>query len=123
MNLFQIFFIPAFLFTALAFLTIGAKKDRSVKSRILWCLTWVLGAAAIAAPEYSSKVAEFLGIGRGTDLLLYIALIFGLIVIRYFYMRIKRLESQMTVLARSSALEHPIHGHPMENIDEPNNGK
>ena len=120
MNLFQIFFIPVFLITALAFLIVGAKKDRSVKNRILWCLIWVLGAVAIAAPEYSTRVAVFLGIGRGTDLFLYIALILGLIVIRYFYLRMKRLESHVTILARHFALGQPKRGIHAENTDESN---
>jgi hypothetical protein len=49
----------------------GAGARRTALRRIGLFLLVVLAAAAIAFPGLTQTVADFLGVGRGTDLLLY----------------------------------------------------
>ena len=116
MNLFQIIFIPVCLVAAIAALMLGEKRGVSKQGRTLWTLLWILGAATIAAPQHSTKIAAFLGIGRGTDLILYMAVIVALIVIRYFYLRMNHLEALITQLARQLALNNPVQGTVKDEI-------
>lgn len=74
----------------------------------------VFGVAAIALvgiglaifPELSTRVAAFLHVGRGTDLILYFAVLAGLFVASNFYLRFKRHEEALIALARQSAMDH-----------------
>ncbi len=62
------------------------------------------GITLIVIPDLASRVAATLGVGRGTDLLLYFAVIGGLFVAAHFYFRTKVLESQIVALTRAIAL-------------------
>lgn len=56
-------------------------------------------------PDWSTAVAQALGVGRGADLLFYIAhLAFAYIAFAY-YLKFKDLESQMTRVVRTLALD------------------
>ena len=62
------------------------------------------GIIAVAFPDFTTRVANFLGIGRGVDLLLY-----GLIVVFIGYaitssVRVRRMDRDLTILARKIAL-------------------
>ena len=72
--------------------------------RLAVALLLLLGMVSVAVPELTTTVANFLGIGRGVDLLLY-----GFIVVVLGYgisttSRLRRMERDVTVLARKIAL-------------------
>ena len=57
-------------------------------------------------PDLSSEIASFLHVGRGTDLIFYLALLAGLFVASNFYFRFKRQEEMLIALTRQSAIDH-----------------
>ena len=59
---------------------------------------------AIAVPDLPGLAARALGIGRGADLVFYLAILAGLVACRYFYNRYRRLENVVTELARAIAI-------------------
>jgi len=61
-------------------------------------------AAAIAWPESTQIVAEWLGIGRGADVVLYLAVLAGVFLSLYFYGRIVRQQRRLTALVRHLAI-------------------
>jgi small membrane protein len=63
-----------------------------------------LGALAVLFPNYTSVVAGFLGIGRGTDLLLYAFVVFALFYVVHQYRRQLWQEKTITDLARALTL-------------------
>jgi hypothetical protein len=67
-----------------------------------------LGAVLVVFPALTSRVALFLGVGRGTDLLLYLAIVAGLFVCANLYFQIKRHEARIAELSRAIALQRPI---------------
>jgi len=62
-----------------------------------------LGIFFILFPEYTNKIAKWLGVGRGADLLFYICILFFLFIILKLFSRIRRLEDKMTELIRQQA--------------------
>jgi hypothetical protein len=67
-----------------------------------------LAAAAIVSilnPGLTTKVANFLGVGRGTDLLLYALTAVFLYVVAGVYLKFRDVERQLTVLARRHAID------------------
>ena len=72
--------------------------------RVLLALFALVTAAAILFPTILSRVAALLGVGRGTDLLLYLLVIAFLSFIATTYRRLKATDRRITELTRELAL-------------------
>lgn len=84
---------------------VGTKRLSGLQTVGVIALT-LIGIGLAVFPALSSRVAEFLHVGRGTDLILYLALLAGLFIASNFYFRFKRHEEALIALARRSALDH-----------------
>ncbi len=104
MTLFQVVFVPICAFLAAkAFLRIF-NSGSSKLSGLFWGLLWTGAAVTILWPGVTSDFARLLGIGRGADLVMYFAILGGIMVTRYFYNRCRRLENTLTQLVRERAI-------------------
>ncbi|MBC5800145.1 MAG: DUF2304 domain-containing protein [Candidatus Eremiobacteraeota bacterium] len=65
----------------------------------------VVGLAFVIFPQLASYTAHVLGVGRGTDLLVYVSIIAGLFVSAHLYFRSKHQEWQIIELTRALALQ------------------
>jgi small membrane protein len=65
-----------------------------------------LGIALAAFPDLSTDVARRLGVGRGTDLVFYFALLAGMFCISNLYFRFKKQEEILVELIRQNAIDH-----------------
>jgi small membrane protein len=83
----------------------GTKRLSGFQILIVASVT-MCGILLVVFPNASTRVANLLGIGRGTDLILYLAVIGGLFIASNFYFRFKRQEAALIALARQSAIEH-----------------
>ncbi|MBP5641054.1 MAG: DUF2304 domain-containing protein [Victivallales bacterium] len=72
--------------------------------RMFFLLQFVLGIVFVIWPDLTTKIAEIVGVGRGTDLLLYVLVVFvyfsGLCILGKF----RQLEHQQTLLVRELAV-------------------
>jgi small membrane protein len=73
-------------------------------------LVWLLAALAISDPNLLQYVANFIGIGRGADVVLYCFALLFLVVSFYFYARYVRLQRQVTRIIRHLAIEEAQRG-------------
>jgi len=89
----------------------AAARTRAWKRLILIALLCV-AVVSILQPELTTRAANVLGVGRGTDLLLYLLTAVFLYVAMGFYLKFKDVERQLTLLARRQAL-----GDAIANID------
>ena len=75
-----------------------------VIGRILFIIQFILGTLAICFPEFTSRVANLLGVGRGADLILYLLVLMfyaaGFILLVKFRLQ----ERKITELARHIAI-------------------
>jgi small membrane protein len=98
--------IQALLVTSLFIAAIVASFI--LKAKLAWRLiALALFLAAIVFvlfPDLTTIVANRLGVGRGTDLLLYVSLIAGLHAILLLYLRTRDLEKRMTEHVRATGL-------------------
>jgi hypothetical protein len=100
---FQIAAVVAVIIIAFFILRGGGARHQAVR-RILLVL-FVLGAGvSVFFPQLLTALANLVGIGRGTDLLLYIMVIAFLGFAATTYRRTRQLESQITELSRRIAL-------------------
>jgi hypothetical protein len=72
--------------------------------RIAFFLFIVANAFAVLFPSLVTDVAHFLGVGRGTDLVLYLLVLAVGFLALNTYMRFRSLERKLTDLARTVAL-------------------
>ena len=81
----------------------AAARTRAWKRLILVALLCV-AIVSILRPELTTKAANLVGVGRGTDLLLYLLTAVFLYVVTGFYLKFKDVERQLTLLVRQLAL-------------------
>jgi hypothetical protein len=88
-------------------------KQRSLY-RLTILLLGCLGLLLVWKPELSQRLADFLGVGRGTDLVLYLSTVTLITAGVMLYSRIRKLEEQQTQLIRKISLleaNQPPHEH------------
>jgi hypothetical protein len=104
LNLFQWIVVP---FLSLLFLhsLILMARGTHWRSAGIRAILWFAAAAAVLRPEMTAQIAKALGIGRGTDLVLYFFIIACMGAALYFYGRIMKLETAITALVRQLALQ------------------
>src|SRR3954452_15354692 len=74
--------------------------------RLLAALFFLLAVGFVMFPNSTSYVAQFLGVGRGTDLLLYLTIFAGVHSCLLLYMRSRRIERKLTELVRELAIRN-----------------
>ena len=86
-----------------------AMKVRSKSIPLVWALVWTgvwIGFAVIVVlPQTTDFLALSLGIGRGVDLVVYLAITALFYATFRILVRIENLEQQLTKLVRSAALK------------------
>lgn len=95
-------FLLVFLFTA--FLLYWKIFQNRLINRLLLLGALSLAVILIVWPDLSTRVANWLGVGRGTDLLLYLSIVTVLFVLLMMYAKIKKLEETITSLIRDKAI-------------------
>lgn len=91
-------------------LVIGWYSYRKLRSSyvdaILIFLFIAAGLIVVFAPDLSTKVAHFLGVGRGADLIFYISILFFAFLIMKLYARTRRLEQMLTKFIRDESIKN-----------------
>lgn len=75
-----------------------------LRDRVLYFIIGCGGMIAVLDPSLTSRAAQFLGIGRGTDLILYIFVMFSLLHVVSLSTQLRRMERQITILNRRCAI-------------------
>jgi hypothetical protein len=106
MTLFQWTFGTLCALVALRHVIRIVRGDGSRLAGIFWGLLWTGAAVTIFRPGVTGDLAALFGIGRGADLVMYLGLLAGIVVTRYFYSRTRRLENLIAELVRAEAIRH-----------------
>lgn len=81
-------------------------RERAITGRwlILWLLFWVASGAVVAAPEITTRIAALVGVGRGADLALYLAVL-GLYYLLFRVMvKLERVEKDISKIVEEVAI-------------------
>lgn len=90
---------------AAAFFLVRSRGARHQAIRRVLLMVFVIAAASsVFVPEWWTRAANLVGIGRGTDLLLYLLVMVFLAFVATTYRRFRQLEEQNTELARAIAI-------------------
>lgn len=75
-----------------------------LRDRALYVVIGSCGVVTVLVPSLTSRAARLIGVGRGTDLLLYIFVLFSLLNVVSLSTQLRRMERQITLLIRQSAI-------------------
>jgi len=81
------------------------KKEISIWLFLIWLAFWIVVAVIDIFPEIIAYIAFYVGVGRGVDLVLYLAIFTLLYTVFKFYIRINKIEKNISEIVRKVAIE------------------
>ncbi len=93
---------------AIIYLYHKISQKKSPGFYILWVIIWLFIIIFAFVPELSGYVASFFGIDRGLDFLLIVAVVLMFYLIFKLYMKIDKLQQDITKIVREIALNNEI---------------
>lgn len=107
-----------FLVVAVAAIAHVVQKRRSgafgPKGMVFWILFWLAVVVAVLWPTSTQILADVIGIGRGVDLVIYVAIVTLFYLIFKLHLKIEATSRDMTKLVRRNALEHAEKNNPQQ---------
>ncbi|MFH1286165.1 MAG: DUF2304 domain-containing protein [Candidatus Magasanikbacteria bacterium] len=103
--IFQVLFL---LFVFFAILSVLKRRKEGLlgpKGMFFWIIFWAAAATAVLWPNSTTILANYLGIGRGTDLVVYVSLAIMFFVIFRLHIKIESIGRDVTKVVRKEALE------------------
>jgi hypothetical protein len=89
---------------AAIFAYVGSRKQLSGVQLFVVGLFLMAGAAGVVFQDMTMRIAAYLHVGRGADLLLYFAVLCGVLISANFYFRFKETERLLVELVRKMAI-------------------
>jgi small membrane protein len=86
----------------------GSRRRLSAGQLLLVALFFGAGVGLVLFPSLATAAAQALNVGRGADLLLYFAVLSGVMVTANFYFRLKQNERILIEIVRQLALLSPL---------------
>lgn len=105
MLLFQILFTLFSLVILAIIVRRFSKQELSGRAAGFWGLIWMLGLIVVLQPQVASQLATLLGIGRGSDLILYVAIIVLFFMIFKVQISVEKMKISLARIVRHYALE------------------
>ena len=96
------------LFLAFSFLMVLLVMKGHLAGRLFFIVQFFVGAVFVVFPDLSSQIGKLLGVGRGTDLVLYFLVVLFYMTVLLFIAAIRRLERRQTIILRQLALKDAI---------------
>jgi len=110
LNPFQLVFAPLCALLAVRALIRAWNQRVPRRVGIVAFLIWSAAATGIAYPMIAMDAARLVGISRGADLVMQLAILAGVGVCFYFYQRGRQLENLITELVRREAVRNAHFG-------------
>ena len=101
----QIVLVIAVILVSLVLMRGGSNARHLAIRRVMLMVFAVAAALSIFFPETLTRVASYLGVGRGTDLVLYATIVCFFVFMSTTYQRFRTMETTLTKLSRRIALD------------------
>lgn len=98
--------IIAFIFFALSRTALKYKKNEITgRELLIWAVFWLLVGLAALAPQKTDVLAQWLGVSRGADLLVYLSIIVLFYLVFKIIVRLEKMDREITKVVRKNALD------------------
>ncbi len=101
----QLLLILFFLFALVKVIGRFKAGELSWGATVGWALFWVVATVVVLLPDSTAFFAKIVGIGRGTDLVVYIAVALLFFIIFRLTIKIELLNRDITKLTRKISLQ------------------
>lgn len=108
MTLFQWLMAPLMTASAIVCLLRVRRGSLPRFGGFAWAAIWTGGALLILEPGLTTRISSVLGIGRGADLVFYLAVVGGLYALLALYRRVRQMEIALTELGREQAIRDAV---------------
>ncbi len=82
----------------------------SLREAVAWSFLWIAAGVVIALPQTTTVVANFFGVGRGSDFIIYGSVVALFILVFKIFVAIDKLDRKLTDIVQKDALkEIPKH--------------
>lgn len=108
----QIFLVIFIVFFLSRVYLRSREKVISTKTAIFWILVWAIALIGVILPTTTSKIAAFFGVGRGVDVILYLAISLLFYLVFRLYVMIEDVRREITSLVREIALANSVKKKP-----------
>ena len=105
MTLIQIILLVAVVILLLLYLKFFRN---TLLQRTLFIFVFAAGVVAVVFPELTNRVANFVGVGRGADLLLYLMVIIFYFAFIILYRKLNRIQETQTEIIREISIRNAI---------------
>ncbi len=105
--MFQFFLIVFSLYAIARSFRQYSQKQVSKYWVVVWSVLWLVVAGVALMPQATDRVAAFAGVGRGADLLVYLAVTFLLYAVLRLMLRQQKMSEEITELVRKIAIDNP----------------
>ena len=78
----------------------------SISSFLAWLLLWLIVLVVFWQPATASYLANFLGIGRGADLIIYLSIIIIFYLLFKIFVHLNKIETEITKIIREDAIKN-----------------
>ncbi len=104
MLLIQIVLVVFFLFAILKVFGRYRTNDLRLFGLIFWTVFWIAAGLVVLWPNSTMQLANLLGVGRGVDAIIYLALALLFFIFFRITVQVERLSRDVTKLTRKIAL-------------------
>lgn len=78
----------------------------SARASFFWILIWIAALIGVSLPQTTTRIAEFFGVGRGVDIIVYFSLTILFYLVFRIYVMIEDIKEEITFLVRKIALQN-----------------
>src|SRR3972149_8009118 len=104
----QILLLAFILFALSRVILRSREKILSNQASLFWIFIWLAALVGILLPATTTRIAEFFGVGRGVDVIVYISLSLLFYLVFRIYVMIEDLRHEITYIVREKALQKPL---------------
>lgn len=101
----QILLLAFILFALSRVILRSREKILSSKTAMFWIFIWLAALVGILMPATTTRIAEFFGVGRGVDVIVYISLSLLFYLVFRIYVMIEDLRHEITSMVRHISLK------------------
>lgn len=81
------------------------RKEISSREVWMWAIFWLLVISATLWPKSTDIVAQWVGVGRGADLLVYLSIIVLFFIVFKILVKVEKIDRDVTKIVRKWAIE------------------
>ncbi|MFA6547704.1 MAG: DUF2304 domain-containing protein [Candidatus Magasanikbacteria bacterium] len=104
MMIIQIILVVFFLFVLFKVLGRFRSGELKGKETIGWIIFWILAIVVVISPNSTTVLAKLLGVGRGVDAVIYLAIALLFFLIFKIFIRLEKIDHQITKIVRQDTL-------------------